>query len=140
DLNLYDRGWSVYSCQPSFRRPRLAVVPQPTRGRDPPGHSGASGISVPPSPWHNIFANGTVSEGWLRGAVVGFDCRIERGAIVEDSILFDGVSVGRGAEIRRAILDKMVQVRPGARVGFDPDEDRRRGFVVSEQGVTCVPR
>jgi glucose-1-phosphate adenylyltransferase len=33
-----------------------------------------------------------------------------------------------------------VQVRPGARVGFDPDADRRRGFVPSAAGITCVPK
>jgi hypothetical protein len=59
---------------------------------------------------------------------------------VEDSILFDGTSVGRGAEVRRAILDKRVQVGPGARIGFDPDKDRRRGFVVSDGGIACVPK
>ncbi|MBV8574589.1 MAG: hypothetical protein JOZ58_06040 [Acetobacteraceae bacterium] len=54
--------------------------------------------------------------GWVRGSVIGFDCRVEHGAVVEDSILFDRV-VGPGAEVRRAILDKGVRVEPGARVG-----------------------
>ena len=76
----------------------------------------------------------------MRGSVVGFDCRVEAGAVVEDSILFDRVAVGPGAEVRRAILDKGVRVVPGARVGVDPDEDRARGFVVSEGGVTCVAK
>jgi len=61
-------------------------------------------------------------------------------AIVEDSILFTGTSVGRGAQVRRAILDKQVQVRPGARIGCDPDKDRRRGLVVTDGGITCVPK
>jgi glucose-1-phosphate adenylyltransferase len=72
--------------------------------------------------------------------VVGFDCRVEAGAVVEDSILFDRVTIGPGAEVRRAILDKGVRVFPGARVGVDPGEDRDRGFVVSEGGVTCVAK
>jgi glucose-1-phosphate adenylyltransferase len=125
-LDLYDKAWPIYSSQASSPPPRMAVVPEPA-GRAPGG--------LP----HNLFANGTVAEGWLRGAVVGFDCRIERDAIVEDSILFDGASVGRGAEVRRAILDEGVHVRPGARIGVDPDADRRQGFAVSEGGVTCVP-
>jgi glucose-1-phosphate adenylyltransferase len=125
-LDLYDKAWPIYSFQPSFPAPRVAVAPEPA-GRPPGGLR------------HNIFANGTVAEGWFRGAVVGFDCRIDRDAVVEDSILFDGASVGRGAEVRRAILDDGVQVRPGARVGFDPEEDRGRGFVVSEGDITCVP-
>jgi glucose-1-phosphate adenylyltransferase len=125
-LDLYDKAWPIYSFQPSSPPPRVAVAPEPA-GRPSGG------------PRHNIYANGTVAEGWLRGAVVGFDCRIDRDAVVEDSILFDGASVGRGAEVRRAILDEGVQVRPGARVGFDPEEDRGRGFVVSEGDITCVP-
>jgi glucose-1-phosphate adenylyltransferase len=125
-LDLYDKAWPIYSFQPSSPPPRVAVAPEPS-GRP------SGGLR------HNIFANGTVAEGWLRGAVVGFDCRIDRDAVVEASILFDGASVGRGAEVRRAILDDGVQVRPGARVGFDPEEDRGRGLVVSEGDITCVP-
>jgi glucose-1-phosphate adenylyltransferase len=126
DLDLYDKTWPIYSFHPSFPPPRVAVAPEPAR-RPSAG------------PRHNIFANGTKADGWLRGAVVGFDCRIEALAVVEDSILFDGACVGRGAQVRRAILDEGVQVRDGARVGIDADEDRRRGFVVSDGGITCVP-
>ena len=57
-----------------------------------------------------------------------------------DNVLAILLAVGRGAEVRRAILDKGVRVGPGARVGFDPEEDRRRGFVVSDGGITCVPK
>jgi glucose-1-phosphate adenylyltransferase len=126
-LDLYDKAWPVYSFQPSFPPPRVAAARRP--GGSPNVH-----------PPRSIFANGTIAEGWVSGAVVGFDCRIDRDAGVEDSILLDGVSVGRGAGVRRAILDKGVRLRPGARVGFDPDADRRRGFVVSEDGITCVPK
>jgi glucose-1-phosphate adenylyltransferase len=127
ELNLYDRVWPIYSFQPSFPPPRVIPAPRPAKG-------------VLDGRRPNIFANGTLARGWLTGTVVGFDCRIEDDAVVEDSVLFDGVCVGNGAQVRRAILDKSVQVRAGARVGLDPDEDRRRGFVVSEGGVTCVPR
>lgn len=126
-LDLYDKAWPIYSFQPSFPPPRVAVVPEP------PGR--ADGATR-----HNIFANGTVCAGWVRGSVVGFDCRIEAGAIVEDSILFDRVAIGAGAEVRRAILDKGVRICSGARVGVNPEEDRAQGFVVSEGGVTCVAK
>jgi len=39
--------------------------------------------------------------------------------------------------VRRAILDKNVQVAEGARVGVESDEDRKR-FVVSDGGVVVV--
>jgi glucose-1-phosphate adenylyltransferase len=124
-LDLYDKAWPIYSFQPSFPPPRVTLPEPSTRP--------ASVLR------HSMVANGTVADGSLRGAVVGFDCRIERHAVVEDSILFDQASVGCGAHVRRAILDEGVQVRPRARVGFDPEEDRAQGFVVSEGGITCVP-
>ncbi len=56
----------------------------------------------------------------------------------EDSVLLHGVDVGRGAIIRRAILDKNVKVPPGARFGVNADEDRARGFTFSDNGIVVV--
>ena len=59
-------------------------------------------------------------------------------AEVDDSILLPGVDVARSAVVRRAILDKDVCVLEGARLGVDAEEDRRRGFTVSDGGVVVV--
>ena len=48
-----------------------------------------------------------------------------------------GVQVGRSAVVRRAIVDKNVQIAEGARIGVDPKEDRER-FHVSAGGVVVV--
>ena len=45
--------------------------------------------------------------------------------------------MGRGAVVRRAILDKNVRVEPGAQVGVDEAADRER-FTVSAGGVVVV--
>ena len=52
----------------------------------------------------------------------------------------DGVDVGRHARIRRAIVDKDVQIPAGMEIGYDHDEDRRRGLTVSEEGVVVVEK
>jgi len=59
-------------------------------------------------------------------------------AVVENSVLFDGVSIGKGAIVRNAILDKFVIVPDGVEIGVDLDEDRRRGFSVSENGISVL--
>ena len=52
-------------------------------------------------------------------------------AVVEQSILYDRVDIGRYARVRRAILDKDVRVPPHAAVGYDPDHDRQRDGTLS---------
>ena len=51
--------------------------------------------------------------------------RINSYAHIEDSIIYEGVDVGRHCQIRRAIIDKGIHIPAGARIGYDPDEDRR---------------
>jgi glucose-1-phosphate adenylyltransferase len=58
-------------------------------------------------------------------------------AEIEDSVLMQGVDVGRSAVVRRAILDKNVRVEPGAQIGVDPEADRER-FTISPGGVAVV--
>ena len=59
-------------------------------------------------------------------------------AEVTGSVLMNNVVIGRNAVVRNAILDKNVVVPEGARVGVDHEEDKARGFVVSEGGITVV--
>ncbi|MFL5451720.1 MAG: glucose-1-phosphate adenylyltransferase, partial [Myxococcales bacterium] len=49
------------------------------------------------------------------------------------------VNVGRHAKIRRAIIDKNVDIPPGVRIGYDVDEDKKR-FFVSPNGIVVVPK
>ncbi len=61
-------------------------------------------------------------------------------AHVEDSILFEDVDIGRHARVRRAIIDKRVKIPAGAMIGFDPEQDRARGFTVTEKGITVIAK
>jgi glucose-1-phosphate adenylyltransferase len=60
--------------------------------------------------------------------------------MVENSLLFDGVDVGRYCRIRRAIIDKNVKIPPHTTIGHDLEQDRRRGFHVTEQGVVVIAK
>jgi glucose-1-phosphate adenylyltransferase len=61
-------------------------------------------------------------------------------AKISGSILFDGVSVGRGAILQRAIVDKDVEIPEGEQIGVDPIADAARGLTVTEAGIVVVPR
>lgn len=64
---------------------------------------------------------------------------VEPGALVTDSLLFEGVRVGEGAQVQRAIVDKDVLIPPGDEIGFNLERDRQR-FTVTEKGVVVIPK
>ncbi|HYC02352.1 MAG TPA: glucose-1-phosphate adenylyltransferase [Azospirillaceae bacterium] len=78
-----------------------------------------------------------VSGGTVSGSVLGRYVHVHSQALVEDSVVFDHADVGRGARVRRAILEKNVRVPSGASIGYDPEEDRRR-FHVTDSGIVVV--
>ena len=66
--------------------------------------------------------------------------RVNSFAQVESSILFDGVNVGRHCRIRRAIIDKDVQIPAHTTIGYNLEHDRQRGFTITEQGVVVIAK
>jgi glucose-1-phosphate adenylyltransferase len=80
-----------------------------------------------------------ISGGRVNRSVLSPRVRINSFADVDETILFEGVNVGRHAQIRRAIIDKNVEIPQGLRIGYDPEEDRKR-FFVSPEGIVVVPK
>jgi glucose-1-phosphate adenylyltransferase len=84
-----------------------------------------------------VCAGVVISGATVRRSVLSPGAHLHSWACVEDSILMQGVDVGRRALVRRAILDKNVRVEEGAQIGVDLERDRER-FAVSAGGVVVV--
>jgi glucose-1-phosphate adenylyltransferase len=84
-----------------------------------------------------VCAGVVVSGGEVRRSVLSPSVHIHSHASVEDSVLMPGVEVGRGAVVKRAIVDKNVYIHPGAKLGVDLDADKER-WTVSHDGVVVV--
>ena len=127
-LNLYDADWPIRTFQPNLPPPKFVFAEK--------GPDARRGQAL-----DSIVCQGTiVSGGQLERTIVGPDSRINSYAQVVDSILFEGVNVGRHAKIRRAIIDKGVHVPAGIEIGYDADLDRNRGFTVTETGLTVIAK
>jgi ADP-glucose pyrophosphorylase len=61
-------------------------------------------------------------------------------SLIEDSILFENVSVGRYAKIKRAIIDKNLVIPEKMVIGYDHKEDVRNGHTVTESGIVVVSK
>ena len=91
--------------------------------------------------FNSIVCQGAiVSGGQVYRSIVSPGVRINSYALVEDSILFDGVDVGRRARIRRAIIDKDVKVPAGFEIGWNRELDLARGLTITEEGLTVVAK
>ncbi len=89
---------------------------------------------------NSIISNGCIiSGGNVKRSILSPRVKIHSFAEIEDSILFEGVDVGRNARIRRTIIDKEVQIPPEMEIGYRLDEDAKR-FTVADSGMVVVPK
>jgi glucose-1-phosphate adenylyltransferase len=124
-LNLYDREWPIHTYQPPYPPPKFVHTDPDRRG----------------AALNSIVCQGSiVSGGQVFRSILSPGVRIHSYALVEDSILFDSVEVGRHARVRKAIIDKEVRIPPGFEVGWNREADLARGLTVTEEGVTVVAK
>jgi glucose-1-phosphate adenylyltransferase len=89
--------------------------------------------------------NSLIAEGCLikraviRNSILGRNVWVNEGARIEDAIVMDYTSVGKGAHIRRAIIDRYNIVAGEQGGGLDGGRDRMR-FHVDPSGLVVVPR
>jgi glucose-1-phosphate adenylyltransferase len=88
---------------------------------------------------NSVVANGVIVSGAdVRESVLSPGVRVHSWATVDRSVVMDDTDIGRRAVVRDAILDKNVTIGEGVVVGVNKDDDRARGFTVSDGGVTVV--
>ena len=127
-LNLYDQHWPIRSFQPMMPPPKFVFGSE--------GHSSRRGEALDSM----VCQGAIISGGSVARSIVGPNVRINSYAHVEDSILFEGVEVGRRCRLRRVIVDKGVRIPPETEIGYDPAADAARGFTVTESGLVVIAR
>jgi glucose-1-phosphate adenylyltransferase len=125
EFNLYDTRWPI----------RMRAIQAPPAKFVFAVEGKRMGIAI-----DSIVSPGViVSGGRVNKSVLAPFVRVNSYSEVDDSILMPGVNVGRYSRIRRAIVDEGVVLPENSRVGFNPEEDRSRGWLVTDSGITVVP-
>ncbi len=122
-FNLYNAEWPIFTQQ--INLPPAKFV------HDGEGNQGRTTDSI-------VSLGTVVSGGVVERSVLSPWVKVNSHALVTDSVLLDGVQIGRNSTVRRAILDKGVVVTDGAMVGIDRQRDIDRGFTVTDTGITVV--
>jgi len=123
-LNLYDSQWPILTHQPTSPPAKTVWIEE-----------GRVGTAL-----NSIISNGCIiSGGNVKRSLLSPKVTVHSFAEIEGSILLEGVDVGRKAKIKRAIVDKEVQIPQEMEIGFQLDEDAKR-FTVTASGIVVVPR
>jgi glucose-1-phosphate adenylyltransferase len=124
--NLYDPKWPIRTYQEQVPPARAVSV-------------GVAGSEVGAVLNSMISGGCVISSGNVNRCVLSHNVWVLSGSAVEDSVLLDGVRIGKGARVRKAIIDQDVAVPDGFEIGYDHEKDKAR-FTISPGGVVTVPK
>jgi glucose-1-phosphate adenylyltransferase len=123
-FNLYNSEWPILTW-PEQLPPAKFVFEEE-------GRIGAAMDSM-------VCAGVVVSGGTVRRSILSPGVHVHSHALVEGCVVMHDADIGRGAVVRNTIVDKDVQIAPGAQVGVDPVADKAR-FPVSPNGVVVIKK
>jgi glucose-1-phosphate adenylyltransferase len=125
-FNLYNNNWPLYT----FNQPQ-----PPAKFVFADKENERIGLAT-----DSLVSEGCIiSGGRIHRCVLSPMVRINSFANVEESILMKGVNVGRHCKIRRAIIDKYVDIPPNTEIGYDLEEDKKR-FHVTGSGIVVISK
>jgi glucose-1-phosphate adenylyltransferase len=125
-FSLYNDEWPIYTIHHNFPPAKFVFA------NEPEGRVGRATDSL-------VSEGCIISGSSVHHSILSPRVRVNSFTRVEESIVFEDVNIGRHCRIRRAIIDKHVDVPAGTTIGHDPEADRRR-FHVTESGIVVIPK
>lgn len=126
-FNLYDPRWPIHTVYSPYPPAKMVFS------------GGEDGKRIG-TVLDSIICDGAiVSGGKVERSIISPNVRVNSYAEVSDSILMEGVNVGRNCMIKNTIIDKYVKIPANTVIGYDLDEDSKR-FDVSEGGIVVIPK
>jgi glucose-1-phosphate adenylyltransferase len=124
EFNLYDQSWPI----------RTRLIQQPPAKFVFAQEGRRMGVAL-----DSIVSGGCIiSGGRVVRSILSPGVRVNSYCEVENSILMTNCRIGRGSRIRRAIIDSDVDVPEGSIIGENLEEDRSRGYTVTDSGIVVV--
>jgi glucose-1-phosphate adenylyltransferase len=122
DLNLYDRGWPIWTHQEQLPPAKFVFDDESRRGQA----------------IDSLVSGGDVISGaTVRRSVLFSNVYAQEHASIEDSVVLPDVDIRARVKLKRAIVDRYCVLPPGLEAGLDPAADRKR-FHVTPNGITLI--
>ncbi|GAA2181698.1 glucose-1-phosphate adenylyltransferase [Brooklawnia cerclae] len=120
EFNLYNNDWPILTSQMQLPGAKFTL-------------HGTAESSI-------VTSGCIISGGDVDHSVLSPGVRVEDHASLDRCIVMSQARIGRNCILRNVILDKHVVVADGVHIGIDREADEARGFHVSPNGVTVVPK
>ncbi len=122
-LDLYDHDWPILTYQAQLPPAKFVLNEEDRRG-----------MAV-----DSMVSGGCIISGaHLSRTLLFSDVSVHSYSVIEESVVLPQVKIGRHCTIRKAIIDRGCEIPAGTEIGVDAEQDRARGFRVTEKGVVLV--
>jgi glucose-1-phosphate adenylyltransferase len=121
-LDIYDRDWPIWT--------HAEVVPPAKLVHD---EDGRRGLAV-----SSLLSGGCIISGAsVLHSLLFTNVHVHSWAQLDEAVLLPDVDIGRGARLRRVVIDRGVRIPEGLVVGEDAGEDARR-FRRTDRGIVLI--
>ena len=122
-LNLYDEEWPIWTYQEQLPPAKFVW--------DKDGRRGEAINSV-------VSGGCIISGSQLRKSLCFSNVRVHSYSKIEEAVILPNVEIGRHCNLKKVVIDRGCVLPEGMEIGIDHEQDRARGFRVSESGVVLV--
>ncbi|MCR4290747.1 MAG: glucose-1-phosphate adenylyltransferase [Candidatus Scalindua sp.] len=125
EFNLYDKDWPIRTHKKQYP-PAKTIF-----NKDLPDERTDMILN-------SIVSGGCIISGAkVEGCVLSPDVRVDSHSEIYDSVIMESVRIGRNVKIRKAIIDKYVNIPDNMNIGYDREEDSKH-FTVTDSGIVVV--
>jgi glucose-1-phosphate adenylyltransferase len=124
-LNLYDPRWPIWTFQEQLPPAKFVFDDDDRRG-----------MAI-----DSMVSSGCIISGSsIRKSLLFSNVRVHSYSEIEQAVVLPDVEISRHCKLRKVIIDRGCTIPEGMVIGHNKAEDIRRGFRVTEKGVTLVTR
>jgi len=124
ELDIYDTDWPIWTYQRQLPPAKFVLDIE-----------GKPGMTV-----NTIVSGGCIVSGsQVKDAVLFSGVRVHSFCAINEAVLLPDVEVGRGARLKKVVIDRACIIPPGMVVGEDAAADAAR-FERTEAGVVLITR
>jgi glucose-1-phosphate adenylyltransferase len=124
-LNMYDEHWPIWTYQEQTAPAKFIYDKDARRG-----------MAIDSTVSGGVIVSGST----VKRSLLFSKVKVNSYCTIEESVVLPGAVIGRGCQIKKAIIDRSCVIPDGLEIGVDHNHDQANGFRVTAKGVVLVTR